>query len=91
MYFIPKNIKVKKEIFKGFGILEIGAVAISLGLGYLLSLLGSIYQMQIFLFCILPLTTFILLIPLPNGGTPLNILIKFIKYMKNQKQYKKYN
>lgn len=91
MYLIPKNIKVKKEIFKGFGILEIVAVAISLGLGYLLSLISSKFQAQLLLFCILPLSTFILLIPLPNGGTPLSILIKFIKYLKNQKQYKKYS
>ena len=91
MYLIPKNIKVKKEIFKGFGIIELVALAISLGLGYLLSLFGTKFQVKMFLFAFLPLLTFILLIPLPNGSTALNILIKFFKYQKNQKQYKKYN
>ena len=33
MYLIPKNIKTKKEIFKGFGIFECIAIAISLGIG----------------------------------------------------------
>ena len=91
IYLIPKNIKVKKEIFKGFGILEIGALALSLAIGYLLSLFATRFQVKMFLFCILPLANFIMLIPLPNGATALKILLKFIKYQKNQKQYKKYN
>lgn len=91
MYLVPKNIKVKREIFKGFGILEIGVVAISLAVGYVLSLSASAFYYRLFFFSILPLSTFILLIPLPNGSTALNILIKLIKYKKNQKQYKKYN
>lgn len=88
MYLIPKNIKTKREIFKGFGILEIIVMAISLGLSYLLQMLSSNFKIKIFLFCILPLTTFILLIPLPNGSTPLNIFTKYIRYQKNQKIYK---
>jgi hypothetical protein len=91
MYFIPKNIKVKREIFKGFGILEILAIAISLAIGYLLSLLARGFYSKLFLFSIIPFAVFILLLPLPNSGTALNILIKFIKYKKNQKNYKKYN
>ena len=90
MYLIPKNIKVKKEIFKGFGFLEIGVMTLALGLGYLLSTLVSGFQAKIFLFSLLPLTTFILLIPLPTNGTAFNILVKFIKYQKNRKVYKKY-
>ncbi len=88
MYLIPKNIKVKKEIFKGFGIIELLAIAISLGIGYLLTLLVNNYKLKIILFSILPLTTFLLLIPLPNGITVLKILIKFIKYKASQQIYK---
>lgn len=88
MYLIPKNIKVKREIFKGFGILEILVMALSFGIGYLLQHLSNNFQMQVFLFFSLPLITFILLLPLPNGTTPLIILKKFIKYSFSQKIYK---
>ncbi len=88
MYLIPKNIKTKREIFKGFGILEILAMGISLGLGYLLQMLSNNFKIKIFLFFLLPLITFILLLPLPNGNTALNIFIKYIKFNKNQKIYK---
>lgn len=88
MYLIPKNIKTKKEIFKGFGMLEIIAMAISLGLGYLLSSLFYSYKIKIFLFCIFPLLTFILLLPLPNGSTTLKILKKYLIYNKRQKRYR---
>ena len=88
MYLIPKNIKMKKEIFKGFGIIELLALGLSFGIGYLSTFLSSYYQVKVFLFFVLPLSTFILLIPLPNGSTPLKILIKFFKYQKNQKKYK---
>jgi len=88
MYLIPKNIKTKREIFKGFGILEIIAMGISLGLGYLLQMLSTNFKVKIFLFFLLPLITFILLLPLPNGNTALNILIKYIRFNKNQKIYK---
>ena len=90
MYLIPKNIRVKREVFKGFGMIEIGVMAVSMGIGYLLSLLASGFQAKVFLFSFLPLTTFILLVPLPTNGTALNILIKFIRYQTNQKKYKKY-
>lgn len=88
MYLIPKNIKIKREIFKGFGILEILAMGVSLVIGLLLSYLVNGYQIKIFLFSILPLATFILLLPLPNGSTALKILIKFIKFQRSQKKYK---
>jgi len=88
MYLIPKNIKTKREIFKGFGILEIIAMGISLGLGYLLQMLSTNFKVKIFLFFLLPLITFILLLPLPNGNTALNILVKYIRFNKNQKIYK---
>ena len=88
MYLIPKNIKTKREIFKGFGILEIIVMGISLGLGYLLQMLSTNFKVKIFLFFLLPLITFILLLPLPNGNTALNILIKYIRFNKNQKIYK---
>ena len=88
MYLIPKNIKTKKEIFKGFGIIECIAIAISFGIGYFLTLLTARYKIKIFLFFILPLTTFILLIPLPNGTTALKILRRFILFSKRQRCYK---
>ena len=88
MYLIPKNIKVKREIFKGFGILEIIFLAISFGLGFLLQNLVSEFHTKIFLFFLFPLSTFLLLLPLPNGSTPLIIFRKFLKYQHNQKNYK---
>lgn len=88
MYLIPKNIKVKREIFKGFGMLEIIAIALSFGLGFLLQNFSNNFQTQIFLFFIFPLTTFLLLLPLPNGSTPLKIFIKFLRFQHNQKNYK---
>lgn len=88
MYLIPKNIKTKREIFKGFGILEIIAIGISLGIGYLLQMLSTHFKVKFFLFFLLPLITFILLLPLPNGNTALNIFIKYIRFNKNQKIYR---
>lgn len=88
MYLIPKNIKIKKEIFKGFGIIELLVMGISFGLGYLLSIIANGYKLKVFLFSILPLTTFLLLLPLPNGNTAFKILVKFIKYNYKQRNYK---
>lgn len=88
MYLIPKNIKTKREIFKGFGILEILAMGIACGLGFLLQNFVSGFKLKIFLFFIFPLLTFLLLIPLPNGSTVLVIFTKFLKYHYNQKRYK---
>lgn len=89
MYLIPKNIKVKKEIFKGIGIIELIFISISLTLGFILQSLFSSIKVKIFVFFIFPLTAFLLIFPLPNGTTPLIILRKFIKYQKRQKKYKK--
>ena len=88
MYLIPKNIKIKREIFKGFGMIELIAMAISFGIGFLLQNFVNQFQAKVILFSLLPLLTFILLIPLPNGSTPLIIFKKFLKYSKNQKNYK---
>ncbi len=87
MYLIPKNIKVKKEIFKGFGILEIVVIAISLGIGYLLQMLTSDFKVKVILFIFLPMTTFLLLLPLPNGSTLFSIFKRFIIYKTSQKKY----
>lgn len=88
MYLIPKNIKVKREIFKGFGILEIIAMGISFGIGFLLQHITHIFRIKVILFFALPITTFLMLLPLPNGTTPFIIFKKFIKYQHNQKKYK---
>lgn len=88
MYLIPKNIKIKKEIFKGIGIIELLALALSFGVGFLLQSFATKFHIKIFLFFLFPLTTFLLLLPLPNGSTPLIIFKKFIRYKNNQKQYK---
>lgn len=88
MYLIPKNIKIKKEIFKGFGIVEIIVMAISIGIGFLFQSLVSDFRLKMILFILFPITTFLLLLPLPNGSTPLIIFKKFIIYQKKQKKYK---
>ena len=88
MYLIPKNIKVKREIFKGFGIIEILAIAISGGIGFILQSIVVDYKLKILLFCIFPMITFLLLIPLPNGSTLFLIFKKFIIYHDKQKKYK---
>lgn len=88
MYLIPKNIKVKREIFKGYGLLEIVIIAISFGIGFLLQNLSNIFHVKVFLFTFFPLLSFLLLLPLPNGSTPFIIFRKFLKYQCNQKCYK---
>lgn len=88
MYLIPKNIKVKREIFKGFGIIEIIVLALSFGLGFLLQNLGHQFHIKLILFFIFPLTTFLLLLPLPNDSTPLIIFKKYLNYQHSQKNYK---
>ena len=77
MYLIPKNIKTKREIFKGFGIFECIAVAIV-----------PSYKLKVIFFCVPPLLTFLLLLPLPNGSTALTIFRKFLRFKKNQRCYK---
>lgn len=88
IYLIPKNIKIKKEIFKGFGILEILAMGISFGIGFILQSFVSDYKAKVFLFILFPMATFLLLLPLPNGSTPLIIFKKFLIYQHKQKNYK---
>ncbi len=88
MYLIPKNIKVKREIFKGFGIIEILIITISFGIGFILKGLASNFKLKLFLFLIIPMTSFMLLLPLPNGITVFVILKKFLKYQFSQKNYK---
>ena len=88
MYLIPKNIKIKREIFKGFGIFECIAIAVAVGIGYFLTLFFKRLKIKMMLFCIPPILTFLLLLPIPNVSTVLKILFKFIKYKINQKKYK---
>ena len=88
MYLIPKNIKTKKEIFRGFGIIECIAIAIALGIGYLFTIFLKGFKLKMIFFCVPPLLTFLLLIPLPNGSTALTIFKKFLIYLKKQKCYK---
>ena len=91
MYLIPKNIKVKKEIFRGYGIKEIVLLGISIILGYTLSRFIGQGLTKVFLFCFFPILTFLLTLPMPTGnGNILNILIKMIKFKTSQKKYKKY-
>jgi len=90
MYLIPKNLKVKKEIFKGIGIFELIGIFTSCLLGFILQSFVNHYKLKIILFCIFPLMSLLLLIPLSNGNTILNILTKFIIYQRNQKNYRYY-
>lgn len=88
MYLIPKNIKTKREIFKGFGILEIIAMGIACGIGFILQTLVTDYKLKIFLFFLFPILCFLLLLPLPNGSTVLIIFKKFITYHNRQQKYR---
>mgnify|MGYP001052947632 CR=1 FL=1 len=90
MYLIPKNIKVKKEIFRGIGIVELILLVISVGIGYLCSCFPQDYKIKIFLFFFFPLTSFLLILPLPNGNTVFKILKKYIIYKRSQRKYKIY-
>lgn len=88
MYLIPKNIKIKREIFKGFGILDILVLGISLLVGFILQNFVDDYKLKVFLFIIFPFITFFLLFPLPNGSKLIIILKKFVIFQKSQKKYK---
>lgn len=91
MYLIPKNIKVKREIFKGYGIKEV----LLLGLSILISLLFTKFFsngfIKVFLFCFFPILTFLITLPLPTeNGNILDILFKMFKFKIKQKKYKKF-
>ena len=89
MYLIPKNIKVKNEVFKGYGIKEILIIIIGLVIGYLLSLLSKIMVIKFTLFSVPLLLTLTITFPLPNGLSVIKIIIKYVKYTFFQKKYKK--
>lgn len=88
MYLIPKNIKVKREIFKGIGIIELIFISANFGLGFFLQSFFSKIKIKIFIFFIFPLLAFLLILPLPNGATPFIIFRKFLIFQKKQKKYK---
>lgn len=88
-YLIPKNIKVKKEIFKGYGIKEITFVSFSLLLGYMISIIPDNQTIKLVLFAIPSLLSILLTIPLPSGLTVFKILKKYIFFINCQKKYKK--
>ena len=91
MYLIPKNIKVKREIFRGYGIKEVLFLGMSILIGFLLSRFLGQGIIKILLFCFFPILTFLITLPLPNGnGNILEILIKMIKFKRCQKKYKKF-
>lgn len=91
MYLIPKDIKVKREIFRGYGVKEVILLGISIIIGYLLSKFLGSGLLKVFLFCFFPILTFLLTLPMPTGnGNILNILIKMIKFRMSQKKYKRY-
>lgn len=92
MYLIPKNIKVKREIFKGYGVKEVLLLGISILIGFILAKLFGTGLFKVFLFCFFPILTFLITLPMPTGnGNILGILIKMIKFKTSQKKYKKYN
>ena len=92
MYLIPKNIKVKREIFRGYGVKEVILLGISILIGFLLSKFFGTGLIKVFLFCFLPILTFLLTLPMPSGnGNILGIFIKMIKFRFSQKKYKIYN
>lgn len=92
MYLIPKNIKVKREIFRGYGVKEVLLLGLSVIIGFILARLFGTGLVKIFLFCFFPILTFLITLPMPSGnGNILNILTKMIKFRTGQKKYKKYN
>jgi len=92
MYLIPKNIRVKREIFKGYGVKEIILLGISVLIGFTLSKLFGSGLFKVFLFCFFPILTFLLILPFPTvKENILSVLIKMIKFKRSQKKYKKYN
>lgn len=91
MYLIPKNIKVRREIFRGYGIKEVLLIGISVIIGFILSKIFGKGILKIFYFSFLPILTFLITLPLPNGNSNvLCVLIKIIKFKFSQKKYKKY-
>ncbi len=91
MYLIPKNIRVKREIFKGYGIKEILLLSLSVLVGFILAKLFGTGLIKIFFFCFFPILTFLITLPMPNGsGNILSIIIKMIKFRSSQKKYKKF-
>lgn len=91
MYLIPKNIKVKREIFRGYGIKEVLLISISVIIGFILSKIFGKGILKIFYFSFLPILAFLITLPLPNGNSNvLCVLIKIIKFKFSQKKYKKY-
>lgn len=91
MFLIPKNIKVKREVFKGYGIKEVLLIGFSMGVGFLLAKFFGTGLIKIFLFCFFPILTFLITLPMPSGNNNiLDILVKMIKFKSRQKKYKKY-
>ncbi len=91
MYLIPKNIKVKREIFKGYGIKEILLLGLSVCIGFILAKLFGKGLVKVFFFCFFPILTFLITLPMPSGnGNILGILIKMFKFRLSQKKFKKY-
>lgn len=91
MYLIPKNIKVKREIFRGYGIKEMILLILSVLIGFLLAKFFGTGLMKVFLFCFFPILTFLITLPMPNGnGNILIVLTKMIKFRMSQKKYKRY-
>lgn len=87
-YLIPKNIKVKKEIFKGYGIKEILFISVSLLLGYIFSIIPDNQTIKLVLFAIPSLLSILLTIPLSSGLTVFKIAQKYINFEYFQKKYK---
>ena len=49
------------------------AMGISFGIGFILQSFVSEYKAKVFLFILFPMATFLLLLPLPKGSTPLKV------------------
>lgn len=91
MYLIPKNIKVKREIFHGYGIKEILLLGLSILIGFIFATIFGKGLIKIFFFCLFPILTFLITLPMPNGSSNiLEILIKMIRFRISQKKYKKF-
>lgn len=90
MYLIPKNINVKREIFKGYGIKEVFLIGLSIITGILLAKFFGKGLVKIFLLCFFPILSFLITLPIPNNGNILEILIKLFNFKIHQKKYSRY-
>jgi len=91
IYFIPKNVKERFEIFEGFGMREMGITLIFGLIGLSIGLILMLFtQSKIPLLLVVPATAFGVLISRPNprtGMSALTLIKDSRHYNSRQKKY----